>query len=156
MHWDSVRETHGNSDIRKAGFSCSVDNKYVCSMVGKKKNPWNKRPLQVDMGRKVCLWWVQWRICSHRCGQTHHLKAEVTFFSPCSLHFMKSTKPAFKNGNPCLSLSWKKWKLTHVGLFPEDLSLSGAGCMHLAVSCKPCCDPAWESCSIPGPPVAFS
>lgn len=37
MHWGSVRETHGNSDIRKAGFSCSVDNKYVCSMIEKKK-----------------------------------------------------------------------------------------------------------------------
>lgn len=38
MPWDSVRETHGNSDIRKVvgGEVCSVDNKYVCSMAGKK------------------------------------------------------------------------------------------------------------------------
>lgn len=37
MPRDSVKETHGNSDVTKAGFFFSVDNKYVCSTV--EKNP---------------------------------------------------------------------------------------------------------------------
>lgn len=72
MPWDSVRETHGNADIRKAGVFCSVDNKYVCSMV-EKKPLGTKRPCRLIQEEKP--------VCGEYNGEFVHTSAKPSLES---------------------------------------------------------------------------
>lgn len=165
MPWDSVRETHGNSDISKVmgGWVCSVDNKYVCSMVGK-KTPWNKKLLQADMGRIACLWWIQWGICSRWCRKAHHLKAEVvvlTLFTPC--YRVNPTGHLIPPGlKKSISLpSCEKRKTDCSGcissrLRPSRCWMCAASCSWLTAFRKCCYQCEWESCSTHGPRPVLS
>lgn len=163
MPWDSVRETHGNSDIRKAGFPCSVDNKYVCYTVEKEpfgtKSPWR-------------LIWEEKPVCDEYNGEFVHADADKpitwklkSFFWPCSLHVIESTQLAFnppRAGEIHLSLSREKKKTDSCGCISRRLSPGRCAASHrcasrwLAASCKSCCHPTRGSCSMPGPPLFSS
>lgn len=110
-------------------------------------------------------------VCGEYSGEFVHTDADKpmtwkrkSFFWPCSFHVIESTQRAFnppRAGEIHRSASPERRKSDSCGcisrrLRPGRCWMCAASCRWLAASCKPCCHPARESCSIPGPPPVLS
>lgn len=141
MPWDSVRETHGNPDIRKAGFFFAVltINMFVLWW---KKSSLEKKALAGWYGKKS-LFVVNTMENLFTPMQTNpSLESWSCFSDPVRSTLSSQSNWAFNHpqswGNPSLLPVVKKGKVAAVGVFPEDLGLAAGvhhpvdGWLHLA------------------------